>query len=110
VMHFFSDLSYNQIAETLGTTRATVAVLIFRGKQKFATNPVRVPCRLQGNPKGTDPRRRVLRGLEPESICGGALQAVLANRRTNARLAYDRVALNMAKPPPACAAPTSRKS
>ncbi len=35
VMHYFSDLSYNQIAESLGTTRATVAVLIFRGKQKL---------------------------------------------------------------------------
>jgi RNA polymerase sigma-70 factor (ECF subfamily) len=35
VMHYFSDLSYNQIAETLGTTRASVAVLIFRGKQKL---------------------------------------------------------------------------
>lgn len=32
VMHYFSDLSYDQIAETLGTTRASVAVLIFRGK------------------------------------------------------------------------------
>ena len=35
VMHYFSDLSYNQIAETLGTTRASVAVLICRGKQKL---------------------------------------------------------------------------
>ncbi len=35
VMHYFSDLSYNQIAESLGTTRASVAVLIFRGKQKL---------------------------------------------------------------------------
>ena len=35
VMHYFSDLSYNQIAETLGTTRACVAVLICRGKQKL---------------------------------------------------------------------------
>jgi RNA polymerase sigma-70 factor (ECF subfamily) len=35
VMHYFSDLSYNQIAETLCTTRASVAVLIFRGKQKL---------------------------------------------------------------------------
>ena len=35
VMHYFSDLSYNQVAESLGTTRATVAVLIFRGKQKL---------------------------------------------------------------------------
>ena len=35
VMHYFSDLSYNQIAESLGTTRARVAVLIFRGKQKL---------------------------------------------------------------------------
>ena len=35
VMHYFSDLSYIQIADTLGTTRASVAVLIFRGKQKL---------------------------------------------------------------------------
>jgi len=35
VMHYFSDLSYNQVAQSLGTTRATVAVLIFRGKQKL---------------------------------------------------------------------------
>jgi RNA polymerase sigma-70 factor, ECF subfamily len=35
VMHYFSDLGYNQIAEALGTTRASVAVLIFRGKQKL---------------------------------------------------------------------------
>jgi RNA polymerase sigma-70 factor (ECF subfamily) len=35
VMHYFSDRSYNQIADTLGTTRASVAVLIFRGKQKL---------------------------------------------------------------------------
>jgi RNA polymerase sigma-70 factor, ECF subfamily len=35
VMHYFSDLSYNHIAELLGTTRASVAVLIFRGKQKL---------------------------------------------------------------------------
>jgi RNA polymerase sigma-70 factor (ECF subfamily) len=35
VMHYFSDLSYIQIADTLDTTRASVAVLIFRGKQKL---------------------------------------------------------------------------
>jgi RNA polymerase sigma-70 factor, ECF subfamily len=35
VMYYFSELSYNQIAESLGTTRASVAVLIFRGKQKL---------------------------------------------------------------------------
>jgi DNA-directed RNA polymerase specialized sigma24 family protein len=35
VMHYFSDLSYNQIAESLGASRASVAVLIFRGKRKL---------------------------------------------------------------------------
>jgi RNA polymerase sigma-70 factor (ECF subfamily) len=33
VMRYFSDLSYDEIAETLGTNRAHVAVLIFRAKQ-----------------------------------------------------------------------------
>jgi RNA polymerase sigma-70 factor, ECF subfamily len=35
VMRYFSDLSYDEIAETLGTSRAHVAVLIFRAKQQL---------------------------------------------------------------------------
>lgn len=33
VMRYYSDLSYDEIAQTLGASRATVAVLIFRAKQ-----------------------------------------------------------------------------
>ena len=35
VMRYFSDLTYDEIAETLGTSRAHVAVLIFRAKQQL---------------------------------------------------------------------------
>ncbi|HUI42521.1 MAG TPA: sigma-70 family RNA polymerase sigma factor [Terriglobia bacterium] len=35
VMRYYSDLSYDEIAQTLGTSRATVAVLIFRAKQRL---------------------------------------------------------------------------
>ena len=35
LMRYFSDLSYDEIAETLGTSRAHIAVLIFRAKQQL---------------------------------------------------------------------------
>lgn len=35
VMRYFSDLTYDEIAETLGTSRAHIAVLIFRAKQQL---------------------------------------------------------------------------
>jgi RNA polymerase sigma-70 factor (ECF subfamily) len=35
VMRYYSDLSYDEIAEALGTSRTRVAVLIFRAKQKL---------------------------------------------------------------------------
>ena len=35
VMRYFSDLTYDEIAEALGTSRAHVAVLIFRAKQQL---------------------------------------------------------------------------
>jgi RNA polymerase sigma-70 factor, ECF subfamily len=36
VMRYYSELSYDEIAEALGTSRTRVAVLIFRAKQKLA--------------------------------------------------------------------------
>jgi RNA polymerase sigma-70 factor, ECF subfamily len=44
VMRYYSDLSYDAIADTLGANRATVAVLIFRAKKllrKSLTQPAR---------------------------------------------------------------------
>lgn len=35
VMRYFSDLSYSEIARTLGTTKANVGLLIFRAKQQL---------------------------------------------------------------------------
>ena len=35
VMRYFSDLSYNEIAKTLGTSKANVGLLIFRAKQQL---------------------------------------------------------------------------
>jgi RNA polymerase sigma-70 factor, ECF subfamily len=35
VMRYFSDLSYNEIARTLGTSKANVGLLIFRAKQQL---------------------------------------------------------------------------
>ena len=35
VMRYFSELSYDEIARTLGTSRAHIAVLIFRAKQQL---------------------------------------------------------------------------
>ncbi|HEY6291264.1 MAG TPA: sigma-70 family RNA polymerase sigma factor [Terriglobia bacterium] len=35
VMRYFSELSYDEIAQTLGTSRTHVAVLIFRAKQQL---------------------------------------------------------------------------
>jgi len=35
VMRYFSELSYDEIAQTLGTSRAHIAVLIFRAKQQL---------------------------------------------------------------------------
>jgi RNA polymerase sigma-70 factor, ECF subfamily len=35
VMRYYSELSYDEIAEALGTSRTRVAVLIFRAKQKL---------------------------------------------------------------------------
>jgi RNA polymerase sigma-70 factor (ECF subfamily) len=35
VLRFYNDLSYDEIAVTLGLTRANVAVLIFRAKQEL---------------------------------------------------------------------------
>ncbi len=35
VLRYYSDLSYEEIADTLGTNRGRVAVLIFRGKQQL---------------------------------------------------------------------------
>jgi RNA polymerase sigma-70 factor, ECF subfamily len=55
VMHYFSDLSYDQIAESLGTTRATVAVLIFRGKQKLRR--ILSESRADSRPTPKSPRR-----------------------------------------------------
>ena len=37
-MRYYSDLSYDEIAQTLGVSRATVAVLIFRAKQRLRRN------------------------------------------------------------------------
>ncbi len=35
VMRYYSDLSYEEIADTLGTSRGRIAVLIFRAKQRL---------------------------------------------------------------------------
>jgi RNA polymerase sigma-70 factor, ECF subfamily len=35
VLRYYNDLSYDEIAATLGLTRANVAVLIFRAKQEL---------------------------------------------------------------------------
>lgn len=35
VMRYFSELSYHEIARTLGTSKANVGLLIFRGKQQL---------------------------------------------------------------------------
>jgi RNA polymerase sigma-70 factor, ECF subfamily len=38
VLRYYNDLSYDEIAATLGLTRANVAVLIFRAKQELRAN------------------------------------------------------------------------
>jgi RNA polymerase sigma-70 factor (ECF subfamily) len=71
VMHYFSDLSYNQIADTLGTTRASVAVLIFRGKQKLRRrlSQSRADCRTAKAPRREE-RCRAALGLGAFAAAG----------------------------------------
>ena len=54
VMRYFSDLSYNEIAKTLGTTNANVGLLIFRAKQQLRS--ILAGREIQPRP-GAKPRR-----------------------------------------------------
>jgi RNA polymerase sigma-70 factor (ECF subfamily) len=55
VMRYFSDLSYNEIAKTLGTSKANVGLLIFRAKQQL---------------------RAILSGREAQSRRGGSTKRI----------------------------------
>ena len=59
VMRYYSDLSYDEIAEALGTSRTRVAVLIFRAKQKVGRVLARQEAkRKSGRTNSQQPARR----------------------------------------------------
>jgi Sigma-70, region 4 len=66
VMRYFGDLSYDEIAEALGTSRAHIAVLIFRAKQQLRR------ILASGEPASERSRRKRSRSKEPRKWLWGA--------------------------------------
>jgi len=57
VMRYFSELSYQEIAATLGTTKANVGLLIFRAKQQLRG----ILAAREAGPRGRPKRRSLAR-------------------------------------------------
>jgi RNA polymerase sigma-70 factor, ECF subfamily len=59
VMRYYSELSYEEIAEALGTRRSSVAVLIFRAKQRLRKSLAHRPQQTGSSGPGRTTRRPV---------------------------------------------------
>ncbi|HXJ95513.1 MAG TPA: sigma-70 family RNA polymerase sigma factor [Terriglobia bacterium] len=76
VMRYFSDLSYNEIAGMLGTSKANVGLLIFRAKQQLrailAGGEARLPRAGRVKPLGRPGRRNRATGWlgQPAAVLG----------------------------------------
>ena len=49
VLRYYNDLSYEEIARVLGSTRANVAILIFRAKQELRAKLSKVKLKRSSN-------------------------------------------------------------